>query len=222
MICSESVDHEPLSITVRSLRAQREGSEILVGVVLENGEHREQKNLILTVEQYYELKPTRGRISEELFDRMEEASTLCTAIRCGENLLSYGANSVQMLAQKLVRHGYRREVAHTAAHKLQEMGLINEESDLQREVEKCLRKLWGAKRIKSHLWTRGFGNEVMANLPELLESVDFTANCATLIRKHYVALPEDADGRRRMIASLCRYGYSINEIREACQSISEE
>ena len=146
---------------------------------------------------------------------MEEASTICRAIRCGENLLSYGANSVQMLAQKITRHGFRREVALVAAQKLQEMGLIDEDRDLQREIEKCLRKLWGAKRISAHLWSRGFGSDTMSSLPTLLEDVDFTKNCALLIQKHYCEIPKDPAAQRRMVASLARYGYSLSEIREA-------
>ena len=223
MICfSEASAREPLTITVRSLRAQHDGAEILVGVLLENGEYREQKSLPITVEQYYGLKLARGPITEEQYDLLEEASSLCRAVRCGENLLSYGANSTQMLAQKIVRHGFRRDVAMQAAQKLREMGLIDEENDLGREVEKCLRKLWGAKRIKSHLWNRGFDSEVMAGLPVMLLEVDFVANCQALIRKHYGEIPAEPDEQRRMIASLGRYGYSLSEIREAMANLKAE
>ena len=210
-----------LIITVRSLHAQGDGAEISVRLTLEQGERREERRLTLSTEQYCELKPARGVISEELFDRLEEASTLCQAIRSGEQLLSYGPNSVQLLTQKLTRRGYLRGTAEQAARKLEEMGLIDESGDLRRELEKCLRKLWGAKRIQAHLWSRGFGCEVMAELPALLENVDFSANCAAMIRKHYVALPTDADERRRLIASLGRYGYSLTEIREAFRLLEE-
>lgn len=218
---SESAVQEPLHITIRSLRAQRDGAEILVGIVFENGEHREQKNLPLTVEQYYELKLKKGQISEELYDQIEQASNFCMAIRCGENLLSYGANTVQMLTQKLVRHGYRREVALTAAEHLCAQGMIDEEQDMQREVEKCLRKLWGAKRIGAHLWSRGFSTEVMASLPALLQEIDFSANCAALIQKYYGTVPQEPDARRKMIASLSRYGYSFSEIQSAIKNCNE-
>ncbi|MBE6554049.1 MAG: RecX family transcriptional regulator [Ruminococcaceae bacterium] len=218
---SDTSAQEPITITVRSLRAQHDGAEILVGVVLESGEHREQRNLLLTTEQYCELRPTRGEIDESLFERLEAASDLCRAIRCGENLLSYGANSVQMLTQKIVRHGFRRDVALAAAEKLCEVGLIDENEDMRREVEKCLRKLWGAKRIQAHLWSRGFDAGVMASLDSLLADVDFVANCAALIRKHYVALPQDAAEERRMVSSLGRYGYTLTQIRQAMRRISE-
>ncbi len=211
-----------MTVTVRGLRAQNDGAEILVQVLLDNGEHREQKSLLLSAEQYYELKPTRGVISEELYDKLEAASRLSHAIRAGENLLSYGSNSEQMLSRKLVQRGYSREVASAAAAKLSEMGLIDEDKDLRREVEKCLSKLWGAKRISAHLWSRGFSGEAIARLPELLEEVDFAENCARLAQKHYGGIPESTEEQRRVFAGLARYGYTLGEIREAREKLKIE
>lgn len=211
----------PLTVTVRSLRAQNDGAEVLVQVLLENGEHQEQRSLPLTMEQYCALKPTRGVISEEAYERLEEASLFCRALRNGESLLSYGANSVQTLTRKLVQRGYPRDVASAAAAHLEARGLIDEEKDMKREVEKSLRKLWGAKRISAHLWSRGFDHEVLSALPALLEEVDFVANCVALVRKHYGALPDDAEELRRMTAFLSRYGYSLPEIRAAFRLLTE-
>lgn len=211
----------PLSITVRALRAQHEGAEMLVQLLLENGEHQEQKSLVITTEQYCEFNLTRGPITEEVYEQIEEAAELCRALRSGESLLSYGANSVQALTRKLVGKGYRREVAAQAAERLAGYGLIDEERDMQREVEKCLRKLWGSKRISVHLWSKGYAAETMQGLSQLLGDVDFSQNCAALIKKHYGEVPTDADENRRMIASLSRYGYSIGEIREAIRLLRE-
>ena len=211
----------PLTITVRALRAQHEGAEMLVQLLLENGEHQEQKSLVITTEQYCEFNLTRGPITEELYEQIEEAAELCRALRSGESLLSYGANSVQALTRKLVGKGYKREVAAQAAERLAGYGLIDEERDMQREVEKCLRKLWGSKRISAHLWSKGYATETMQGLSTLLEDVDFSQNCAALIKKHYGEVPTDADENRRMIASLSRYGYSIGEIREAIRLLRE-
>ena len=212
----------PLTITVRALRAQHEGAEMLVQLLLENGEHQEQKSLVITTEQYCEFNIARGPISEEVYEQLEEAAELCRALRSGESLLSYGANSVQALTRKLVGKGYSREVAAVAAERLAGYGLIDEERDMKREVEKCLRKLWGGKRISAHLWSKGYAAETMQELPELLEDIDFSQNCAALIQKHYGTVPTDADEHRRMIASLSRYGYSIAEIREAIRLLREQ
>ena len=209
----------PLTITIRALRAQHEGAEMLVQLLLENGEHQEQKSLVITTEQYYEFNLTKGIIDEETYERIEEAAELCRALRSGENLLSYGSNSVQALTRKLVGKGYTRDVAAQAAERLADCGLIDEERDMQREIEKCLRKLWGAKRISAHLWSKGYAHQTMQGLSELLVAVDFPQNCAALIKKHYGEVPTDADEHRRMIASLSRYGYSIGEIREAIRRL---
>lgn len=211
----------PLTITIRALRAQHEGAEMLVQLLLENGEHQEQKSLVITTEQYCEFNLVRGPISEEVYERIEEAAELCRALRSGESLLSYGANSVQALTRKLVGKGYGREVAAMAAERLAGYGLIDEERDMKREVEKCLRKLWGPKRISAHLWSKGYATETMQGLPELFQEVDFLQNCASLIQKHYGEVPSDADEHRRMVASLSRYGYSIGEIREAIRLLKE-
>ena len=211
----------PLTITIRALRAQHEGAEMLVQLLLENGEHQEQKSLVITTEQYCEFHLTRGPITEETYEKIEEAAELCRALRSGESLLSYGANSVQALTRKLIGKGYKREVAAVAAERLAGYGLINEERDMKREVEKCLRKLWGSKRINAHLWSKGYAAETMQGFFSLLEDVDFAQNCAALIQKHYGEVPTDQDEHRRMIASLSRYGYSIGEIREAIHLLNE-
>ena len=217
----DRVSSFPLTITVRSLRAQHDGAEVLVQVLIENGEQREQKSLPLTTEQYYDIKPQKGIITEEPYERIEEASQLCNAMRSGEHLLSYGANSVQALSRKLTQRGYSRETSMAAAQRLQEMGLIDEERDLDREVEKCARKLWGARRISAHLWSKGFSKETLEGLSDRLDRIDFEENCACLIQKKYGSVPSDADELRRMTASLSRYGYSLNEIRAAMRTLQQ-
>ncbi|MBQ9805935.1 MAG: RecX family transcriptional regulator [Clostridia bacterium] len=208
-----------LSITLRSITSQNNGSEVALRILIECDEHREERRLILSMDQYLEQKPTKGELTEEAFEALEAAAELCRAIRAGEHLLAYGGNTVQMLMQKLIRRGFSRAVAMQAAEELQRMGVINERRDMERELEKCLHKLWGAKRINAQMWARGFGVDAMAELPSLLESIDFVPRCAALIRKHYGEVPADGDEQRRMIAWLARYGYSLQEIRAAMRQI---
>lgn len=211
---------EPV-ITVREIRSQNSGSEVLVRVLTECGEHREQTDFVLSIDRYCLIKPERGRITEEMYDRLEAAAELCRATRCGENLLSYGSNSAQVLARKIMQHGFTREVALEAVEHLTARGLIDENADLRREAERCVRKLWGSKRITAQLWSKGFGTEAMALLPQILSEIDFPAQCAQLIRKHYGGVPSDAEDYRRMMAGLSRYGYTMGEIREAVRSERE-
>lgn len=211
-----------LTVSVRNLRAQNGGSEISVTVVIGNGENSETRTLVISTEQYCELNLQKGQISEEQFEQLEKASGLFQALRCGENLLSYGSNSVQALARKIARHGFSREESLRAAEILRERGLINEQEDVRRELEKCLKKLWGAGRIRTHLWSKGFDKEALEILPELLEEIDFAENCARLIQKHYGGLPADQEELRRMNAGLYRYGYTLEEIRAAFRLLRAE
>lgn len=207
---------------IRSIRALGSGERIEVTVSLECGSNREDRRFPLTASQYYELKLTKGEISEELFDAIERASRLSQAIRCGENLLSYGANSALTLTRKVMRHGYTREEAAEAVSHLVSAGLINEWEDLSREVDTCLRKHWGAERIHAHLWSRGYDRETMSRLPELLDEVDFPDHCAALLRKQYGGLPTDREERNRVTAALYRYGYRLDEIKEAFKRLQQE
>ena len=212
---SEAAGNGSFHIRIHTMHAQNGGSEVALSVVMENGEGRDEHRLVLSTEQYYDLKPRRGEITEEEYEMLEAADRLHRAIRAGENILSYGGNTAQTLKQKLIKRGFSGEIALSAATDLQARGVIDEKRDLRRELERCLYKLWGAKRINTHLWSKGFGAQAMAELPGLLETVDFVENCLTLIRKHYVFLPTDPNEKRKMMAFLSRYGYSLNEIREA-------
>lgn len=216
---SEQQIRDGLTITLRSICSQNNGSEVALRILMECGDRREERRLVLTVEQYLEQKPVKGILSEETYEALEAAAELCRAIRAGENLLAYGGNTVQMLTQKLMRRGFSRENAIQASEYLRNKGVIDEQRDLEREFEKCLNKLWGAKRIHAQMWTKGFGVDAMAALPGLLEEIDFVPRCAALIRKHYGEVPTDADEQRRMIAWLSRYGYSLQEIRAAMRTI---
>jgi SOS response regulatory protein OraA/RecX len=212
----------PLRLYIRSIQARNQGARLAVSVSVEDGEHSESRCFLLTAGSYCRLNLKKGEISEEEFERLECASRFCTAVDCGENLLSYGANSVQTLTRKIMRHGYTKQEATEAAEYLESIGLINEREDLLREVEKCLRKHWGAERIRGHLWTRGYGRHLMDELPSVLEQVDFSEQCAALIRKQYGGWPQDRETRNRMVASLYRYGYKLDEIKEAGKRLEHQ
>lgn len=212
----------PLRLYIRSIQARNQGAKIAVSVSVEDGEHCENRCFLITAGCYCELNLKKGEISEEEFERLERASGFCAAVDCGENLLSFGANSVQTLTRKIMRHGYTKQEAAEAAEYLESIGLINEVEDMRREVEKCLRKYWGAERIRGHLWTRGYGRQVMDELTTVLEQVDFSDQCAVLIRKQYGGWPQDRETRNRMVASLYRYGYKLDEIKEAGKRLADQ
>lgn len=209
----------PLVITVGDIREQSGGDAVAISVLLAAGTRSEHRTLVIGVSDYAVLKPRKGTVTEEEFEALEAAARLFGAMRCGEKLLAYGANTRLMLVRKIMRHGYSREESETAAARLSVFGLIDEEGDLRREVEKCLRKLWGEGRIRNHLYARGFSREAMETLPEVLSEVDFPENCRRLIEKQYGTLPQSGDEERRMIACLYRYGYRMDDIRTAVRML---
>ncbi len=209
----------PLVITVRDIREQSGGDAVALSVLLAAGTRSEHRTLVIGVSDYAVLKPRKGTVTEEEFEALEAAARLWGAMRCGEKLLAYGANTRLMLVRKIMRHGYSREESETAAARLSGVGLIDEEGDLQREVEKCLRRLWGEGRIRNHLYARGFSREAMETLSEILSEVDFPENCRRLIEKQYGVLPQSGDEECRMIACLYRYGYRMDDIRAAVRML---
>ena len=190
---------------ITGLRTSDSGRLVVVTVELTDGQHSETRTLRLNTRQYCDLTPVRGPISRGYFAQLEQESRLCEAMRFGERLLAYAPNTPWRLVQKLRRRGFTRE-----------------EADLRRETELCLRKLWGAGRIRVHLQTCGFSKESLSALPELLAEVDFAANCAELVRRRYGDIPSDHAGCNRVMAALIRYGYTSSEIRRAARLLSGE
>lgn len=207
-----------LTIALTRLRAQNDGAEMRLTVVLEACGQAETRELTISTAQYAELQPRKGSLTQEQYEELEKASRHCLAVKCGQNILGFAPNTQRQLAGKIMRRGYTREEAAEAAEYLRERGMIDEKKQLRQETEKCLRKLWGARRIKEYLYTRGFGEESIAETDGIFAGVDFAGNCVELIRKHFGAPPEDEKEKQKMIASLSRYGYSLGEIKEAIKN----
>ena len=200
-----------------------EGEGETVSVVLaepdpDGGKPRRIK-LYLLVEQYADLGVKVGRISIERFDLLVEAGKLCAAIRRGMGLLQYGDKSARRLAYKLTAKGIDRETAIAAAAYLSEKGYIREDDTARLRAEQGVRKGWGLRRICEDLRAQGFASEAIEEALDSLSEVDFTENCAAVIRKKYGDVPEERPARQKMVAALMRLGYDSEEIREAMRML---
>ncbi|MBQ7384642.1 MAG: regulatory protein RecX [Clostridia bacterium] len=204
-----------MTVSVTSVSALNGGSEILLSVCISDGEHSEKRQLVLLSRQYAELRPEKGEISEERFDELSHAADICAAVKRGMNILGYGASSKKNMRLKLRSKGFSPEVSETAAEYLEELGYINEESDAEREAERCVGKYWGRRRIAAALYEKGYCEAAVRGAIDSLEAVDFEGRCVSLIEKKFRALPEDANGRKKLFAALLRYGYSPSEIKNA-------
>jgi len=215
-----------LNISITGLRAQDSGSVIAVTVTIEScgacGTERDVRTYRILPEQYASLKPRKGPIDRETVDELERASGMCEAVRRGMSLLTYGSQSERTLRQKLRARGFDAEQAAAAASYLHEMGLMDESTDAMRVAEQCRRKRWGLRRILSCLYEKGYPESAIRAVQDQLEGEDFVPDCIALIHARYHGIPEDRGERQKMTAALMRYGYALNEIRQAMDVVARD
>ncbi len=181
----------------------------------DNG-RRERRKFLLFTNQYLELGLKKGAIlDEDAFDEIERCSKECLAIRKGTELLSYSSSSKKRLIGRLRNKGIDRESAEIAVSHLASVGAINEESDVERQVDLCLKKLWGKKRIYNELLVKGYEKEYILSALENITKEQMIENCVLLINKKHKTIPEGSDVRKKIVGSLVRYGYTFDEIKFA-------
>lgn len=209
---------------VLSVTPEGEGETVAVVLALPgaDGEKSKRVRLHLLTEQYAELGVQIGEIPPAGADTLMEAGKLCAAIRRGLGLLAYGDQSARRLAYKLSAKGIDRDVAEAAAAYLAEKGYIREDETAVQRARQGVRKGWGLTRIREDLRAHGFGAEVTEAAVESLDDVDFTENCAAVIRRRYGGVPTDRPDRQKLTAALMRLGFAPEEIREAMRQILRE
>lgn len=219
-----------LEIVINAITAVNGGAEICVTAEIrdgDNGNNNTQKEkLSLLPRQYSELKIKKGEISRERFDEIAYAARICSAYKKGLFLLGYGACSEKSLINKLKNKGFDHEISSEAVAMLSDEGYLNETDDSVREAEKCLSKLWGRKRIISHLYSKGYSDAAIHIALEYLEDIDFTENCKRLIsrtyKRQFAECGTDRAKRAKLIAALERMGYSFFEIKEASATFAAD
>ena len=213
-----------MKIEIISINAMSEGAEMLLTLQLSDDEgNRERRKMLLFTNQYLELGLRKGMIlDEDTFDSIERCSKECLAIRKGSDLLSYSSSSRKRLVSRLRNKGIDRESAENAAKYLQDVGAINEELDAERQVEICLHKLWGKKRIYRELLAKGYEREYIVNALEDISKEQLIENCVLLLKKKHKSIPEDSSVRKKIVGSLVRYGYSFDEIKCALEIVEAD
>ena len=210
-----------LSIELTSLRAASGGDEVCLSITLTDGEHTERRTLTLLTAQYAAMKPERGPLSREFYEKLVIQSDICAAVRRGIYLLGFGASSQKGLVRKLQSKGIDVRVARSAVAYLTRTGYINEESDALREAERGLKKRWDKKRIASSLFVKGYGEEVISHTLDSLDEDEIAENCRFEASK-LLRGDNTLESRKKAYASLSRMGYSSSEIRAALSHFSSE
>jgi SOS response regulatory protein OraA/RecX len=105
---------------------------------------------------------------------------------------------------------------------MEHRGYIDEKKQMGILLETCLKKKYGKIKIAEEFIAKGFKREdAVEYLKGALEGIDFGASCAFIISQKYNPLPKDKDELSKMMASLMRYGYSINDIKAGIRIFAE-
>lgn len=194
--------------------------EIIVCFELRDGEKRSSSRFLISDGAYIELSLSVGISSAFVYDAVEKEANVYAAYKRALYILGYGSSSRKALHRKLVTKGFEPEFADLALERLEANGLLCESEFAIREGERCLSKLWGTERIRSHLKEKGFSDDAVNSVFFAFEDmdVDFDKNCALLIEKKYSRIPTDKKELQKLIASVMRYGYSLSQIKRALGS----
>lgn len=188
---------------------------------ISDGANIQRESCVVSVSQCADLKLKLGECDERLFDAVLYASALNRAVNKALALLNYGSCSEKRLIRKLAERGFSREIAEEAVAQLCGLGYFDPFDSACREAQIGAVKLWGRRRIIAELRKKGYSDEAVKKaLAELRKSgIDYTENCALLIRRRYGVVPSDVAEQRKMISSIMRYGYTLNEIKDAIEML---
>lgn len=199
--------------------ADRGNEEISVSFELRSGGYLQKERFLLSTAQVADLRLRVGECDRVCYDNVEYAARLYAAQKRALQILSYGSCSEKMLCRKLVMKGVDREIAEDAVAELCERGLLDSSASAVREVEKGIAKLWGRRRIAAALYEKGYSDRTVKEAMLTLRQVDEVELCVRRIEKQAGGIPTDPTERRKLIASLERYGFSSSQIREAFAKI---
>ena len=198
--------------------------DIRVTFAVGDGEHESKESFVISAEAYTEMGLRRGESSTDVYEAVERESEIYSAFKRCVASLAYGACSASMMISKLRAKGISASVAAEAVQRATERGYIDEIEGAKREAQRCLAKLWGESRIRARLFEKRYSKEAIDKALFYLEDsgVDFDESCRRLIDARYETIPDNPEDMRRLMSAVCRQGYSISQIKNACLSLREK
>lgn len=210
---------------VRILSLTAAGSDgVSVCFELDGGEHTERRTLVISTDALIRLGLGKGECSLETFDEAEGEARLYSAYNRGLYILGYGRCSKRMLVSKLIAKGEDRAASARAVELIEARGFIDEAAGAERDAEIAVGKLWGERRIRAYLAERRYPPEIIDGAIFALEDngLDFDVLCKKAVEKRYKRIPTDRVEMQKLIAAICRLGYSVSQVRSACIVLQEE
>lgn len=165
-------------------------------------------------------KPGMEISDEELHELLQESE----ARRAKEKalyLLEYRSHSKKELADKISRTT-SREAAEAAVERMEELGLVNDESYARQLAEYLMeRKGYGVRRARQELLQKGIDRELIEELLEEL-APDPEEKLREIVKRKYQNQLKDEKGYRRTVAALQRLGYGWEDIKTVLAEFQDE
>lgn len=217
-----------MNITVYNIRAVADGAEAEISLEIRCGEQTQTIKGTVSASMLGELGfgsrlGTIFSIDRKTCDAVLRSMKLHAAIKKGISLLGFSRNTKRSLKQKLCRKGYPADIAEEAAEFLVLRGYIKEHDDAEIYAENLAnRKFYGKNRIKKELFAKGFASDAISFALESLD-VDFAEICAKRLKNMGgIAVFEEKEAKNKVLASLMRYGFSYEDIKNAAELLRDE
>ena len=213
-------------IKIEKISPSADGETVLLDISLSSGKNIQTEKKIISAAQFYDLglSTAAGQIlSTDKFDEISRAAQVTAAIKKGIDLLAYAQSTKKGLSKKLVLRGYPKEISDEAAEYLEKVGYISEKSQAEALVRNLAeKKLYGPSRIKSELFSKSYSEDAIA--AALDTDIDYDAICAERIRKTVgtEVFSLSRESRGKAINSLMRYGFSMQNIRSALETLKNQ
>lgn len=130
-------------------------------------------------------------------------------------LLEHRAHSKKELAAKIARSEIDHDAARRAAEHMEELGLVDDEQYARQLAgELFTRKNFGMRRVKQELRRKGIEDALIEIVVEEFSTEDdkTVEKIREIVKRKYPAAWEDEKVRRRAIAAMQRYGYTMDDI----------
>lgn len=156
---------------------------------------------------------------EELYELIQQ-SKISRAKEKALYLIEYRARSRKEIEDKLIPL-YGEEASDAAIERLEELGLIDDESFAREYAEQLLmRKNFSVQRAAFELLKKGIDRDLADEILEELEP-DPVEQIISVLQKKYARVLDDEKGRNRAINGLRAMGYKWDDIKEALNEFGE-
>ena len=179
--------------------------------------------MLMSEDQYERFDIREGDLlDDEHFLKIREEMLFDNARRQAFTILSYGENNKKSLVQKLRSRGFQQELCENVAIYMEHRGYIDEPKQMGLLLDTYLKKKFGRVKIKNELIAKGYRRDAVDEFTKkAFETIDFPENCAYIIEHKYNPLPQDPDGKSKMVKSLMYFGYTFDDIKEGIRRFVE-